>query len=165
MKKMLTNLIAPIAAKFFFERPANKRSVAELREKLEGSAKEIKTRIDAFDATGESSEKAMKKLRHIIAIERWGQERMLLFFADSYDESAVTDENYAYEPAKDLSWEGLVEGFGEARAKTIEIARVLETGTGIKQDKIPQNDFGPLSAKGWLQYLNIHASFEAKAIK
>ena len=164
MKKMLINLIAPTAAKLFIERPAQKKSFVDLREKLESTAGEIKSRIETIDAAA-PSEKVVDKLRHIIAIERWGQERMLLFFADNYAESAVTDENYGYEPAKDLCWQGLGESFGEARAKTIEIARVLETGTGIKQDKIPQNDMGPLSAKAWLQYLNIHAAMEAKGIK
>ncbi len=170
MKKMIVGIIAPLAAKFFFERPANRRSFAELQEKLENSAKEIKSRIDAFDAVAGSekmgdSEKAIAKLRHIIAIERWGQNRMALFFVDEYSEGVVQDENYDYAPAEGLTWSELGESFGEARAKTIEIARRLELGTETKHDKIPQNDFGPISAKAWLQYLNVHASFEAKGIK
>ncbi len=164
MRKTLTKLIAPLAAKFFFERPAQRRGYDEHRANLEKGSEEIKSRIQAVDASA-PSEKTVKMLRHIIAIERWGQNRMALFFVDDYAEDVVSDENYDYKPEKDLPWETLAERFGEARAKTIEIARRLESGAETKHDKIPQNDFGPLTAKAWLQYLNTHANFESKRIK
>ena len=161
MKEFLKRTILPLAAQLFFVRPGNRKSFDALRENLELSGAKIKERIANLDANSSNSEKTTKVLRHIIAIERWGQRRLMVFFGEPFQ----MDENYAYKPDKSMSWGELQESFAETRAKTVEITRSLATKTGVEEQTVKHNDFGDITAKAWLQYLTVHANIEARGMK
>lgn len=164
MKEFLKRTIVPVAGKLFFARPANRKSFDQLRTNLEASSKNIKDRIAVLDDAIEDKqpdEKITEKLRHIIAIECWGQSRLMVFLGDSFKQ----DENYPYLPDEALSWTELKENFAETRAKTIEITRRLEAQSGIESEQVKHNDFGPFTAKAWLQYLVMHGNNEARSLK
>ena len=164
MKEFLKRTIAPVAGQLFFSRPANRKSFDDLRGNLEASNQHIKERFVTVDAALEENQPSAQltaKLRHIIAIEAWGQSRLMVFLGDTFKQ----DENYPYAPDKELSWTELKESFAETRAKTIEIIRRLETEENVTTETVHHNDFGPFTAKAWLQYLQMHGNNEAKGLK
>ena len=150
MKQQILNL----AKTFFFERPGKRAGLDMLKTKLQSSQTELETRF----ANAEGSDKDVKTLRHIIAIERWGQRRLRV----ALGEPLLEDENHAYKPAPDTSWQDLKEQFSQTRSDTLQLANEL---TGQESVRVPHNDFGPMTVLGWLAYLNTHANLESKRIR
>ena len=151
MKQLLLN----VAKRFMFENPGKRAGLAELTRKLEQSKVTLLTRF----AAAEGGEANRKKLRHIIAIERWGQRRLKVALGEPF----VKDENYAYKPDRETSWQTLQTQFAATRDETIQLAWQL--GGADPSQSVIHNDFGELSLTGWLAYLHSHANFEAKRVK
>jgi DinB superfamily len=145
-----------LAGKLFFENPARGKSYAQLKTTLERGGAEI---LERFQSAGES-ETSRKLIRHIIAIERWGANRLRVLLNEKPFER---DENHAYKPDSAASWEALLEAFQTTRADTIALCAALEkaqpTGT------VPHNSWGDLSGKGWLSYLSTHSNFESRRVR
>ncbi|MEZ4606834.1 MAG: DinB family protein [Deinococcales bacterium] len=137
-----------------FERPAQWRSYGDMDFLLRGSSQTISQRLD----NAADSEVNRKKLRHIIGIERWGQQRLRVLLGDNFQ----ADEHYSYKPAENTSWQDLKETFIQTRQASLELVNQLrELNSNVK---VPHNQLGPLSAKGWLRYLNLHATIESRGI-
>lgn len=144
-------------AQFFFERPARKRSMDEHIAQLEESGQEIATEI--ADTT--DTPKNRQQLTHLIGIERWGQRRLQILLG----EPPIDDEYDGYQPPADIDWSALRQAFTETRGETVAIAKDLRQREVPVTSTVLHNGFGPLTVRGWLQYLNSHAKLEARRIR
>lgn len=137
------------------ERPGRKVPLAAWAQKLAESGEAISTRV----ATVQTPQ-AATVLRHITGIERWGQRRLQV----ALGEPLLQDEYDGYQPATaDLAT--LREEFRTTRQATVALAQKLAAAGVSDQVKIRHNQFGPISVRGWLSYLNTHATFESKRIR
>jgi hypothetical protein len=146
--------IAQLIAGLFLENPVKSKSFAQLRSALELSGIQMQARLESGKANPEL-------LRHIIQIEAWGQHRL----RSSIDEVEFEmDCSGAFAPDGALSWDELKSEFVKVRRETLEIAQRLELAD-LPPGRVVHNQFGPLSVKGWLRYLNIHASTELRKLR
>ena len=151
----MRTIILKLVAYFFFIRPAKRRSYGDYEKLLTESGSTLEQRINqASDLPANR-----QQLRHIIGIERWGTQRLKVCFGEPFSR----DEYETYAPAEDRSWPQLVADFKATRQETIALAKrfALEQPSN---DVVEHNDFGPLNAKTWLQYLYSHANNEAKRL-
>jgi hypothetical protein len=144
-------MLMQLIAKLFLE---NKTPIAEHAKKLETSGAKV---LERFDRAGDT-ETSRKTLVHIIAIERWGTNRLRVLAGEKPFER---DENHAYKPAKESSWPELLEAFRTTRADLIGLAPKLEGET----NKVMHNMMGELSGNAWLRYLETHANIESGRVK
>lgn len=153
----LKETIMQAVAGVFVERPGQSKSLAEWQAALEAGG----VAIDRRAAAAKDPVQASKVLRHISGIERWGQRRLRTLLG----EPPVTDEYDSYRPGVDLTLDEQREVFRQTRAATVELAAMLST-TGVGDSATAlHNEFGPLSARGWLRYLELHANLESKKIR
>ena len=151
------NLIQDAVVALLLERPAAKRTPSQWLSQLETAAPAIAARAMA----SKNSAKAQIVLRHIIGIERWGQQRLRVYLG----EPLVKDEYDGYCSATNLSTEQQCAEFHKTRVETVEIVRKIASA-GVKiESKVLHNQFGPITLGGWLRYLNLHANFESKMIR
>ncbi len=149
------NHLFKFAAKLMFENPARNKSFAELRQKLEVSGAEILGRcVNAGDSANNR-----KVLAHIVAIERWGANRLAVLLGDKPLE---LDGSRAYAPDS-ANWAELQDGFKQTRAATVNSTARLEASGSVAT--VPHNQFGEVSGRGWVQYLTSHAHLESRKIK
>jgi hypothetical protein len=153
IRETALKLIVPL----FIENPAQKQSFAQLTTKLEQSQTVIANRINTVKT--QNLEKHRATLRHIIGIERWGTERLKV----ALDEPFKSDGQKDYHPDSGRDFTALLEDFNNTRLETLRVAKLVEQKN--PNVKIEHNGFGPLSVKGWLQYLNIHASSESLRLR
>jgi hypothetical protein len=146
--------IAQLIAGLFLENPAKSKSFAQLRSALELSGIQMQARLESGKANPEL-------LRHIIQIESWGQHRLRSSIGEVRFEM---NGSGAYAPDAALGWDELKSEFAKVRQETLEIACRLELANPLP-GPVVHNQFGPLSVKGWLQYLNIHASTELRKLR
>jgi hypothetical protein len=138
----------------FVERPAARRGSARLADELEQSADALLSTL----GNSKSPERAAKQARHILGIERWGQQRLRVALGErSYER----DSHQPYLPDAALNRDGVVALLREARAETVKLARRLAS-EGKGRVAVEHNSIGPLTADGWLRYLKVHADLEAK---
>ena len=151
----LKERLSHFAGRVYFDRPARKLSLAEHAAELRRSGEDLRARL----ARAEGDEKQWARLRHVIGIERWAQSRLRVFLGAAF----VSAGHRVHLPAEDASWAELVREFGEMRAETVAIAERLaaESATGA----VGHNQFGELSAHGWLRYVNGHALRELRRVK
>ncbi len=112
-------------------------------------------------ARTKNAEFAQPLLRHITGIERWGQSRLRAFLGAPL----VRDEYDDYRPGKELDLDGQRSAFRETRDETIELVRQIAKANVPDSVTVAHNDFGPLSVRGWLRYLDAHASLESKKLR
>ncbi len=150
----LRDLALRLAKPFLIEGPARERSLNELKllfyqttEPIEGRFYKSKT------------PQAEEIFRHIIGIERWGQRRLQVAFGAPL----LEDVHHTYKPPEGLDKYQLLREFRNTRLQTIELTDKLK-GT-IMPQYIPHNDLGPLSTRGWLYYLYLHANFESRRMR
>lgn len=136
------------------ERPARRKGMVGLTKKLELAGKRLKDKFSKLEA----SESRQKTLRHIIAIERWGQSRLKVALGEALKE----DENHSYKPDAATSWADLQALFAQTRAETLSIAKELTNSAINPLTTVKHNQFGPISLLAWLRYLEVHASLEAR---
>ena len=148
--------LTAIVVGLFFERPARKRTLSELTRDLDTSGQKVTTRISAFRETLPNR----IQLMHIVGIERWGQRRLRV----ALGEPPLLDEYDDYRPNSSLTWEELRTSFRETRQETIQVAQTLIDQNVDGATLVRHNQFGPLSIRGWLRYLNVHANIESRRI-
>ena len=141
------------------EWPAAGKSYAQWAATLEQSGRQI----DARAAAAKDPVAAQKLLRHISGMERWGQNRLRVFLGAPF----VRDEYDGYRPGVNLSLDQQRAAFQETRAETVDLARQLAAAAAgaLATVKVEHNQFGPLSARGWLRYLDMHANLESKKFR
>jgi hypothetical protein len=153
----IKNWLVHTAASFVLERPARKKTFAELIDKLEQSGQAIEAQAAAAVDNAANRE----QLRHISGIERWGQRRLRVFLSKTF----IQDEYDGYQPVATLNLAQQREFFHKTRQATIELARQLANAKISETATVRHNFVGALSARAWLSYLESHASRESKRIK
>lgn len=145
------------AAGLFIERPGRARSYAEWKQMLETSG----VAIDQRAAAAKDPVQASKVLRHISGIERWGQRRLQVLLG-----APLLDDEYdGYRPGTNLTLAEQREFFRQTRADTLALVDQLQAAGVDVSVTAPHNDLGPLTARGWLRYLEMHASLESKKMR
>ena len=124
------------------ERPARKRSWSTL-----------------IDGLASDTPRNRKQLGHVITIERWGYQRL----RSALGEPLVLDDSDHYAPSSNLTLIGLRKEWAIARRATMLLAGELEQLPD--STRVVHNQFGPLSLRGWIRYLTMHAYFESKRIR
>lgn len=152
----LMDRLTGIGTGLWLERPAGKLAPAEITDRLELNGKKLERSF----ATAGDTPANRRLLRHITGIERWGQSRLRVALGNPL----TMDEYDDYRPPKDANWIVLQETFQQTRQETVALARQLADANALGV-KIPHNQFGPLSGRGWLQYLDTHANWEAKKMR
>ncbi|WP_170148236.1 DinB family protein [Meiothermus hypogaeus] len=150
----LRDQVMRLGVPWFVEGPASRRSYVQLYRALEQSGPQIVARIRKS-----RSSQTGKTIRHIIGIERWGQRRLRV----ALGEPLLMDGHHPYKPPEGLTHDRLAEEFQATRQQTLALVKRLEDlPVG---EKIPHNSLGPLSVKGWLFYLNLHADLESRRLR
>lgn len=138
------------------ERPARKKTLDDLIADLEATARTGQANLDAAADTPENREIA----RHVIGIERWGQRRLRV----PLGEPAVHDEYDGYRPPENADIADLRAAFRETRKETLALAhRLIETDAN-GDTTVRHNQWGELSVRSWLYYLNFHAEKDLKGL-
>lgn len=153
----MTSPILPLLRHFLIERPAARRSLADLADTLEQGASRLTARIAAAPDTPRNRD----QLRHIIGLERWGQRRLRV----ALGEPPTRDEMDEYQPPAGASMGELREAFATTRRETVALARELAARGADPRQLIDHNQLGPLTARGWLAYLNTHAGLEGMRLR
>jgi hypothetical protein len=138
------------------DRPARKIDLTDYPARLEKAGEILEERIAGAKDTPENR----AQLRHIIGIERWGQSRLHGFLG----EPVAMDEYDAYQPEGGGDFATLRAEFAQTREETVALARQMAE-TAVSRETVPHNDFGDLTLKSWLYYLQSHAALESKRIK
>ena len=139
------------------EAPGTKLTLEELASTLQKSGERIERRI--AKAAGTSVNRAV--VSHIIGIERWGQERLLVLAGQPY----VRDEYNRYAPSPALPWDSLRESFAKTRRGTVALVNILKLAGVSPTGTVPHNEFGDLTLRAWLRYLNGHADLESLKLR
>lgn len=140
------------------EKPAGRSSFTDLGQQLERGGTFLSGRAEQAADTPENRD----LLAHIIGIERWGQSRVQVALGQR---EFVRDEYYAYRPAPDASLRELQSLLSQTRARTADLARQLHFNPPDDDFVVEHNGLGPLTAKGWLRYLNQHADLESRKLR
>lgn len=148
-----------LAAGLFLERPARAAGLSTYPDRLTRSGAEIVRRFRSFGP--QPGPKATVLLHHIVTIEQWGQSRLRGFLGEPVDPTAESD---AFAPPKGNAT-AILATFQATRAETIALARQIATAPALAATTVPHNDFGPLTAGGWLRYLDVHATIEMKRLR
>lgn len=148
LREYLTNL--------FLESPWKTLSLSQIGEQLERDGRILERTF----AAAKTSDHNRRLLGHIAGIERWGQSRLRVALG-----AALTMDEYdGYRPAQDTTWVELQEAFKATRQKTVALVDQLDRADAARV-KVPHNQFGPLTVRSWLRYLDIHANLEAKKLR
>jgi hypothetical protein len=147
--------ITKIGVNLFIEQPAQRQGLATLQKRLQITGDELTTRLKTIS----DNKRNRDLLRHIIAIEKWGQRRLKV----ALGEALLQDENHTYKPVEETSWEDLKSLYAITRLETKDLSRQLNNSD--MSQKILHNQLGPLSIVGWLRYLNKHAELEGRKIR
>jgi hypothetical protein len=140
----------------FIEGRASRASLDELRKGLETGGEKVARRI----AHAADTPSNRKQAGHIIGIERWGAQRLRT--VQTLVSPPVVDESDGYRPHGDQPMSALSAEFTSARAETLALIEVLRP---MQDRRVPHNDLGELSVRGWLVYLSNHAGVESKRLR
>ncbi len=137
----------------FLEQPFKSLNAAQMAERLELDGRKLERTF----AASKDNEPNRRLLSHITGIERWGQSRLRA----ALGEPLIMDEYDGYRPPREAGWPELQAAFRSTRQQTVELASQLEPAiaAGVK---VPHNQYGPLSVRSWLRYLDMHANLEAE---
>lgn len=153
----MKNWIQSAVTGLLMERPAQKLTLAEHITQLAETGEALAYHY----AQCPDTEANRTQLAHIIAVERWGQDRLRAFLGDPLPGSTSD----AYRPDAGLGWHDLQEQFTAARHTTLDLAQQLAGAAVDDTVTVPHDQYGKLSVRGWLHYLNTHANLESKRIR
>jgi hypothetical protein len=152
-----TDILMNLGAHLILERPVRKLSLADLSTQLEQSGKQMTDHLAKCPDTPANR----NQLSHMIGIERWGQRRLRVALGEPF----LQEEYNHYCPSEERSWDELRVEADTTRRTTVELVQNITQANVPDALKIRHNQFGPLSVKAWLRYLDVHASGESKRIK
>jgi hypothetical protein len=137
------------------QRAAKRLTLTDIRANFETSAQTTSAALEKAADTPRNRNQA----NHVIGIERWGQQRLNALLG----QPLVIDEYDSYRPGESLSLPALREIFLQTRQETLSIIDKI-AAAGVENETVPHNDLGDISAKGWLYYLESHATREGSRI-
>lgn len=153
----MKNWIQSAVTGLLMERPAQKLTLAEHITQLAESGEALAYHYSQCPDT----EQNCAQLAHVITIERWGQDRLRAFLGDPLPDNTSD----AYRPAADLAWQDLQDEFAATRENTLALAEQLADQDIDDTVTIPHDQYGKLTVRGWLHYLNAHANLKSKRIR
>jgi hypothetical protein len=139
------------------ERPVRKLPIPQLLNQLEQSKITLSDHLNACPDTPDNR----RLLCHLVGIERWGQRRLRVALGEPF----LAEEYDHYRPSTERSWDELKREWDTTRQATLELVNTIIQANPSADLKINHNQYGSLSIKGWLRYLDVHASGEGKHIK
>ncbi len=166
----------------FVERQASSTGLDGIRKGLETGGEQLAGQMASAPDTPANREQA----GHVIGIERWAAHRMRSALSPAASSGAegrpavsaassgaegrpavpatppVMDEYDGYRPAADLPLSALAPEFRAARAETLALLEALHD---LQDCRVPHNELGPLTVRGWLYYLIQHAKIEGIRIR
>lgn len=134
-----------------------KLTLEELASTLQKSGEQIELKI--AKARGTPANRAI--VSHIVGIERWGQNRLLVLAGQPF----AGDEHNGYAPSPALPWDALRESFARTRRGTVALVNILKLADVGLAGTVAHNELGELSLRGWLRYLNDHALIEGRKLR
>lgn len=144
----------PALVQAVLEGPAEQLSYRQLAEALrEGQGALAHTWSKAPDTEG-----ARELLRHVITLERWSQARLEAVLSGG---RIPTDESPGYAPPATLSIDELRRELQQTRQHTVELAEALHEQGVAAHGPVRHHSLGPLTPKGWLRYMHLHAGAES----
>lgn len=150
----LKEKIFALAGRLYFDKPAQKRTLAEHAESLRQAGEDLTARL----TVSRGGDALARQLRHVIGIERWGQQRLRVLLGEPF----VAGGHRPHLPPESTPWDALVEEFARTRAETVAIAERLAAESPARG--VAHDQFGALSARGWLRYLDGHAARELRKV-
>ena len=138
------------------ERPLKNKDMAAIAQEFDLAGSRLKRTF----AAAKDNPDNRRLLSHIVGIERWGQSRLRV----ALGEPLTMDEYDDYRPPRESTWPALQDAFSETRQQTVAVVQALGKAN-VADVKVPHNQFGPLSIRSWLRYLDMHANLEAKKLK
>lgn len=148
------NILMRWGAQLVLEGPVKKLSIPELSSQLGQSGSQLSERL----ASCSDTQVNRRQLSHLIGIERWGQRRLRVATGEPF----LEEEYDHYCPSPERTWDELITEWKNTRRASIAMTREISEQN---RKKIEHNQFGPLSVKAWLRYLDVHASSEGRKIK
>jgi len=152
LRETLTGAVSGL----MLERPLKNKDMAEIAQEFDLAGGRLK---HTFAAALDNPDNR-RLLSHIVGIERWGQSRLRV----ALGEPLTMDEYDGYRPPREATWPALQDAFSETRQQTVALVQQLGQ-THVANIKVPHNQFGPLSVRSWLRYLEMHSNLEAKKLK
>lgn len=153
---MVLARIYELIGQLLMERPARDKALSELIATLERGGTRAMARIDEARDVAPNRE----ALRHVIAIERWGQARLRTVL----DGGAHRASSDAYRPDEG-DWQSLRRSFAETREATVALARQLQEANVPAEETVRHDQWGALSIRGWLRYLAFHAERDVETLR
>lgn len=146
-----------IVVRLVLERTAARYSISEWADALAASGAKLKARMAASADTPANR----RQIRHIIGLERWGQRRLRVALGEPF----INDEMDGYQPPVDLNLAELIDVFLNTRDETVHLARQCAADPRAETTLVRHNQLGPLSIRGWLRYLDMHAGLEVLRLR
>lgn len=153
----MKNWIQSAVTGLLMERPAQKLTLPEHITQLAETAEALVYHFSQCPDTAQNR----AQLGHIIAIERWGQDRLRGFLGETPPDNTSDD----YRLSEDMTWADLQAEFAVAREDTLTLADELSAHNFDPTATVTHNQYGKLTVRGWLHYLNTHANLESKHIR
>ena len=151
-----TDRLLGFAAQLFFERPGRTLDYTAHINGLRESGDALVTRF----RTARDDQHNRTLLRHIIGIEHWAQARL----RELLGAAPFREEYDKYQPSAQLTVSELAQVMQQTRQQSCAIAQQLADAQIDLQQRVTHNQFGPLSASGWLVYIRSHAAIESKKL-
>lgn len=139
------------------DRSAKSKDIGMLYGQLESSKQVVLDILRSAANTPPNRE----QLAHVIGIERWGQARLRVALGQPFE----MDEYDAYRPVVNGSLDALRSEFIETRDVTLGIAKQLLEKPSVVSKIIEHNDMGQMTVRSWLQYLDMHGTYELRNVK
>jgi hypothetical protein len=115
-------------------------------------------KLEAYFAQAGDTPTSRRVLRHIVAIERWGLNRLRMLLGEK---PLQMDSSQAFYPLESIAWSVLLTDFKDVRRELVTLTPFLESVNG----KVAHNMMGDLSSRAWLKYLDFHANAESKRVR
>ncbi len=132
----------------------NKTPLSTHAQKLKTSGDKLLARYTELGDTPKSRE----LLRHVVAIERWGTNRLRVLLGEK---PLVLDSSKSYYSPESSAWNVLLTELRDTRHELVELVPFFEGNN----NKVAHNMMGGLSARAWLKYLEFHANAETGRLK
>ena len=143
----MNRIIARIYSTIFFEGPARGKTAAELGLALKTNGDEFCSRLAAMRRTS----RLHAVVTHCIGIERWAQGRVRVALGEPF----VDEEYDIYRPSLEVPWNDLIALFETTRRESIQLVQQC-SGSALEKTVV-HNNIGPLSVRGWFQYMQYHS--------
>lgn len=145
-----------VAAQLFFEKPGRSIDHAAHITGLQTSGDALVTQFR--HARDDQHNRTV--MRHIIGIEHWSQARL----RELLGAAPFREEYDNYQPPAHHTVAELADIMQQTRAQSCAIVQQLADANIDLQQRVSHNQFGTLTASGWLVYIRSHATIESKKL-